>query len=97
MAFVGRAMDIDVKKVMLTLLERQKEYVVEDREDYSEGMVAVFLVDGSSYVTFPEFEDEESKIAAYSAIGRRWRRTVLSERQYTCCRTRRRHADDGSC
>lgn len=61
-------MDIDVKKVMLTLLERQKEYVVEDREDYSEGMVAVFLVDGSSYVTFPEFEDEESKIAAYSAI-----------------------------
>jgi hypothetical protein len=61
-------MDIDVKKVMLTLLERQKEYVLEDREDYGEGMVAVFLADDQSYVTFPEFDDEESKIAVYGAI-----------------------------
>jgi len=61
-------MDIDVKKIMLTLLERQKEYVLEDLEEYGEGMVAVFTPDGKSYVSFPEFEDEASKIAEYAAI-----------------------------
>jgi len=61
-------MDIDVKKVMLTLLERQKEYVREDLEDYGEAMVAVFTSDNQSYVAFPKFEDEDSKIAEYSAI-----------------------------
>jgi hypothetical protein len=60
--------DIDVKKVMLALLERQKEYVLEDLEDYGEAMVAVFTADGESYVSFPTFEDEISKIAEYSAI-----------------------------
>jgi hypothetical protein len=64
-------MDIDVKKVMFTLLERQKEYVVEELADYSEGMVAVFLANNESYVTFPEFEDEHSKIAAYDALVRK--------------------------
>jgi len=61
-------MDINVKKLMLTLLERQREYVLEDLEEYGEAMVAVFTVDGESYVSFPEFEDESSKISAYSAI-----------------------------
>jgi hypothetical protein len=64
-------MDIDVKKIMLTLLERQKEYVLEDRENYGEAMVAVFLADNQSHVTFPAYEDEEGKIAAYSAIVRK--------------------------
>lgn len=61
-------MDIDVKKVMMTLLERQKEYVLEDLEDYGEAMVTVFTADNESYIAFPKFEDEESKIAEYSAI-----------------------------
>ena len=39
-------MDINVKKLMLTLLERQREYVLEDLEEYGEAMVAVFTVDG---------------------------------------------------
>ncbi len=61
-------MDIDLKKVMLTLLERQKEYVPEDLDGYGEAMVAVFTADGNSYVTFPEFDDEESKIVEHTAI-----------------------------
>jgi hypothetical protein len=61
-------MDIDVKKVMMTLLERQKEYALEDLEDYGEAMVTVFTADNESYIAFPKFEDEESKIAEYSAI-----------------------------
>jgi len=61
-------MDIDVKKVMLTLLERQKEYVLEDLEQYREAMVVVFTADGQSYVSFPRFEDGISKIAEYSTI-----------------------------
>ena len=61
-------MDIDVKKVMLSLLERQKQYVLEDLEEYGEGMVAVFTPEGESYVSFPKFEDEASKIAEYAAI-----------------------------
>jgi hypothetical protein len=56
-------MDIDVKKVLLTLLERQKKYVLEDLEKYGEAMVAVFTADGESYVSFPEFEAAKSKNA----------------------------------
>ena len=61
-------MDIDVKKVMLKLLETQKKYVLADLENYCEAMVAVFTADGKSYVTFPKFEGEESKMAEYTAI-----------------------------
>jgi hypothetical protein len=61
-------MDIDVKKVMLKLLETQKEYVLVDLEKYSEAMVAVFTADGKPYVKFPKFEDEAGKIAEYTAI-----------------------------
>jgi hypothetical protein len=61
-------MDIDVKKVMLKLLETQKEYVLADLEKYSEAMVAVFTADGTSYVTFPKFQGEVAKIAEYTAI-----------------------------
>jgi hypothetical protein len=68
MALAGRAMDIDVKKVMLTLLERQKEYVLADLEKYSEAMVAVFSADGQSYIAFPKFQSEASKVAEYTAI-----------------------------
>jgi hypothetical protein len=61
-------MDIDVKKVMLTLLEREKRYVEEDLDDYGSAMVVVFTADNQSYLVFPKFEDEKSKIAQYSAI-----------------------------
>jgi hypothetical protein len=54
-------MDIDVKKVMLKLLETQKEYVLADLEKYSEAMVAVFTADGKPYVEFPKFQDEAGK------------------------------------
>jgi hypothetical protein len=64
-------MDIDVRKLMLTLLERQKEYVCEDLENYSCAMVATFTADGRSYLQFPKFEDEATKIAEYSAIVER--------------------------
>ena len=64
-------MDLDVKKLMLVLLERQKEYVLEDLESYSCAMVAVFAADGQSYLTFPKFEDEISKIEAYASIVKR--------------------------
>jgi hypothetical protein len=61
-------MDLDVKKIMLMLLERQKEYVLADLENYSEAMVAVFTADGQSHITFPKFQSEASKIAEYTAI-----------------------------
>jgi hypothetical protein len=53
---------------MLTLLEREKGYVEEDLENYGAAMVAVFTADNQSYLVFPKLEDEESKIAEYSAI-----------------------------
>jgi hypothetical protein len=61
-------MDLDVKKTMLVLLEREKGYVMEDLKDYGSAMVVVFTSNGESYLSFPEFEDEASKIAEYSAI-----------------------------
>jgi hypothetical protein len=61
-------MDLDVKKLMLTLLGVQKEYVLQELEDYGEAMVAVFTADGESYLSFPKFDDEVSKIAEYSTI-----------------------------
>jgi hypothetical protein len=61
-------MDLDVKKLMLKLLETQKGYVREDLKDYSEAMVAVFAAGGERYVAFPKFQDEFTKIDEYAAI-----------------------------
>jgi hypothetical protein len=66
-------MDLDVKRIMLKLLETQKEYALADLENYSEAMVAVFTADGKSYVTFPKFSGEVAKIAEYTAIVERAR------------------------
>jgi hypothetical protein len=63
--------DIDVKALMFTLLERQKEYVREDLAEYSCAMVAIFTADNQSYIAFPKFEDEATKIAEYGAIVER--------------------------
>jgi hypothetical protein len=64
-------MDFDLENLMLKLLERQKEYVREDRQDYSTAMVVLFTVSGESFLMFPRFEDERSKMAEYSAIVER--------------------------
>ena len=68
-------MDLDIKKVMLALLERQKEYVCEDLESYSCAMVAAFRGDGTSWVHFPKFQGEQEKIAAYNFVVEEARRT----------------------
>jgi hypothetical protein len=62
-------MDLDAKKLMLVLLERQKEYVVEDLKNYSCAMVAGFDSDGKSWLTFPKFDGFDEKRAIYGRIA----------------------------
>jgi len=63
---------------MLTLLERQKEYVSEDLEKYSCAMV-VTVAPEKIYYGFPKFEDTDSKEMVYrrvvdtAKIGERYR------------------------
>jgi hypothetical protein len=61
-------MNIEVKAVMLTFLATQKGYVLENLENYSCAMVAVFTAGNESYVQFPEFDSEADKIAACRGI-----------------------------
>lgn len=61
-------MDIDVRALMLRLFERQKEYVVEDREQYGEAMVTMFTEDNQSLLMYPKFDDSETKILEYAAV-----------------------------
>lgn len=53
-------MDVDVPALFSRLLERQKEYVLEDRENYRCAMVVVIAPEGM-HLDFPKFQDEEAK------------------------------------
>ena len=57
----------DIKALMLRLLERQKEYVLEDLEVYACAMVVTVTAE-ETFLEFPRFQEEAEKIAAYAAI-----------------------------
>ena len=58
---------IDLKALMLQLLEREKGYVVEDLEEYGCAMVVTVTPD-DIFLEFPKFENDEEKDAAYGEI-----------------------------
>lgn len=60
-------MDIDLRPMIDRLVEREKEYIREDREEYGCAMAVIVAPDGI-HLRLPEFEDEESKQAAYEPI-----------------------------
>ena len=60
-------MDIDLTPMIERLIEREKEYIREDREEYGCAMAVVVAPDGL-HLDFPKFEDEESKQAAYEHL-----------------------------
>ena len=60
-------MDIDLHPMIHNLVEREKEYIREDREEYGCAMAVIVAPDGI-HLSLPEFEDEESKQAAYEHI-----------------------------
>lgn len=62
-------MDLDVESMIHRLVEREKEYIREDREDYGCAMAVVISPEGT-HLDYPEFEDEESKHAAYNHLVR---------------------------
>lgn len=62
-------MDVDLEPVIHRLLEREKEYIRKDREDYGCAMAVVVSPDGV-HLDFPKFEDEDSKRAAYEHLVR---------------------------
>jgi hypothetical protein len=60
-------MDIDLRPMIDRLVEREKEYIREDREEYGCAMALIVAPDGV-HLDFPEFEDEESKQMAYQRL-----------------------------
>lgn len=63
------AMDVDLEPMIHRLVEREKEYIREDREEYGCAMVVVVSPDGI-HLDFPKFEGEDSKRAAYEHLVR---------------------------
>lgn len=60
---------------MHVLLERQKEYVREDRGEYSCAMFVAFTSDGKSWISFPKYNDAEEKRQAYADLIARAKNT----------------------
>ena len=58
---------IDLKALMLQLLEREKGYVVEDLDEYGCAM-AVIVTPNDTFLQFPQFEDDDEKDTAYEQI-----------------------------
>lgn len=57
----------DLKKLALELLETEKRFLLEDKDDYRPAVVVVVTPE-KRYWEEVEFENEEEKINAYSAI-----------------------------
>ena len=58
---------IDIKALMLQLLEREKGYVVEELEEYGCAMVVTVTPD-DTFLAFPQFESDDDKDTAYEEI-----------------------------
>jgi hypothetical protein len=61
--------DVDLKPMIERLVEREKEYIREDLEDYGCAMAVVVTPEGT-HLDFPKFDDEDSKRAAYEHLVR---------------------------
>jgi len=59
--------DVDLKPMIERLVEREKEYIREDREGYGCAMAVVVTPEGI-HLDFPKFDDEVSKRAAYDHL-----------------------------
>lgn len=62
-------MDIDLEPMINRLVEREKEYIREDRQEYGCAMAVIVTPEGI-HLDYPEFEDEDSKHAAYEYLVR---------------------------
>jgi hypothetical protein len=62
-------MDVDLEPMIHRLVEREKEYIREDREEYGCAMAVVVSSEGI-HLDYPKFDDEDSKRAAYERLVR---------------------------
>ena len=62
-------MDIDLEPIIHRIVEREKEYIREDREDYGCAMAVVVSPEGL-HLDYPDFDDEDSKQAAFEHLVR---------------------------